>query len=286
MYPPPARWAASEPTPLDPRPVQLRRGRQPGPHTIAVAEPSNWASLACSATADDQRSAAIADYAVRIAGRPDLLAAARAELAGKDLGCYCPDDLPCHRDVLIDLAQPSGDLFALGGHALAITVARPWASLTLLPDALCPTMIHHRSWCTDYRGVVCIMAGHRIDETGITAASAARLDAGWHAAQTGWLGAAVLVDVHRARGCCPPWGHRPRRRDQRLYHWVFRHGARLARAVFGRGFLGIRPVSWAVLLRRNMVRSPDTPARCPNADRPLVDARPPPAPSHQKGSRP
>ena len=70
---------------------------------------------------------------------------------GKDLACHCPDDRPCHRDVLIDLAQPGDDPYA-GGHALGITVARPWASLTLLPEQLSPIMIHHRSWETDYRG--------------------------------------------------------------------------------------------------------------------------------------
>ena len=82
MYPPTARWASPEPTPLDPRPVHLRRGRRPGPHTVLVAEPSPWAGPACAAKTAELRGAAIADYAVRLAGRPDLLAAARTELAG------------------------------------------------------------------------------------------------------------------------------------------------------------------------------------------------------------
>ena len=30
---------------------------------------------------------------------------ARAELAGKDLMCFCPLDQPCHADVLLDLAN-------------------------------------------------------------------------------------------------------------------------------------------------------------------------------------
>ena len=29
----------------------------------------------------------------------------RAELAGKDLACWCPLDLPCHADVLLDIAN-------------------------------------------------------------------------------------------------------------------------------------------------------------------------------------
>jgi hypothetical protein len=30
----------------------------------------------------------------------------RAELAGKDLACWCPLDQPCHADVLLELANP------------------------------------------------------------------------------------------------------------------------------------------------------------------------------------
>ena len=31
----------------------------------------------------------------------------RAELAGKDLACWCPLDSPCHADVLLELANPT-----------------------------------------------------------------------------------------------------------------------------------------------------------------------------------
>jgi len=30
----------------------------------------------------------------------------RAELAGRDLACWCPLDQPCHADVLLELANP------------------------------------------------------------------------------------------------------------------------------------------------------------------------------------
>ena len=244
----PARWAPAQPTPLDPRPVRVDRRRRGAPHTICVAEPSQWAGGACAAGTAQLRAAALADYAVRLAGRPDLLAWVRAEMRGKDVGCHCAEGLPCHRDILIDLADPRTDAYATG-RALAVTVARPWASVTLLPEQLCPSVIHHRSWSTDYRGVLCgVMAARRLDEHGVAAVAAAGLDANWHASQGGWLGAAVLVDVHRARNCCAPWG-RAARRGAPLYHWVFRHGARLARPVFGHGFPGLRPVSWQVLVR-------------------------------------
>ncbi len=34
----------------------------------------------------------------------------RAELAGKDLMCWCPLDQPCHADVLLELANPKEQL--------------------------------------------------------------------------------------------------------------------------------------------------------------------------------
>jgi hypothetical protein len=36
---------------------------------------------------------------------PDLTATIRAELAGRDLACWCPLDQPCHADVLLEIAN-------------------------------------------------------------------------------------------------------------------------------------------------------------------------------------
>lgn len=36
---------------------------------------------------------------------PALTAAARRELAGRDLACWCPLDQPCHADVLLEIAN-------------------------------------------------------------------------------------------------------------------------------------------------------------------------------------
>jgi hypothetical protein len=46
-------------------------------------------------------------YRAFLADRPELAAAARAELAGRDLACWCPPDRPCHADVLLELAASS-----------------------------------------------------------------------------------------------------------------------------------------------------------------------------------
>lgn len=35
----------------------------------------------------------------------ELIEAARAELRGRDLACWCPLDQPCHADVLLELAN-------------------------------------------------------------------------------------------------------------------------------------------------------------------------------------
>jgi hypothetical protein len=43
----------------------------------------------------------------RWAFTPDV-EAMRAELAGRDLACWCPLDQPCHADVLLELANGDG----------------------------------------------------------------------------------------------------------------------------------------------------------------------------------
>jgi hypothetical protein len=50
-------------------------------------------------------AAAVALYRTWLTTRPDLVAAVRAELAGRDLACWCPPQRPCHADVLLALAR-------------------------------------------------------------------------------------------------------------------------------------------------------------------------------------
>lgn len=38
-------------------------------------------------------------------GPPALVAMVRAELAGRDLACWCALDVPCHVDVLLEVAN-------------------------------------------------------------------------------------------------------------------------------------------------------------------------------------
>jgi hypothetical protein len=253
----PARWSVTELTDLDPHPVaQLPRVALPA-HTRSVGEPSPWHCPGHHTRDPIARAAAVTEYAVWLAGRLDLLQAARTELAGANLACTCGlDSGPCHRDVLLDIANPPADPFTGGGHAMGVTLRRPWASMLLVPESLGGRLVDTRTWSTDYRGSVAVLGGTRIDERGMATAKSHGLDADWHGAQAGWLGAAVLVDIHPARrSCCSPCVRR-QRSDIRLYHWVFTAPARLALRTYGRGFMGLRPVSWSVLVRRGALVPP------------------------------
>lgn len=52
----------------------------------------------------ETREEAIQRFREYIAARPDLIAAARRELRGKDLVCWCAP-LACHADVLLEIAN-------------------------------------------------------------------------------------------------------------------------------------------------------------------------------------
>lgn len=42
---------------------------------------------------------------LRVGHLPFTAEQARAELAGRDLACWCPLDQPCHADVLLEIAN-------------------------------------------------------------------------------------------------------------------------------------------------------------------------------------
>lgn len=59
------------------------------------------------------REECVALYREQVTGQPDMLdyrhksrvSEIRAELAGKDLACWCPPYEPCHADVLLEIAN-------------------------------------------------------------------------------------------------------------------------------------------------------------------------------------
>lgn len=54
---------------------------------------------------DATREQAVAMYRRWLDERPSLVEAARAELPGRDLMCWCPPDEPCHADLLLAVAN-------------------------------------------------------------------------------------------------------------------------------------------------------------------------------------
>lgn len=242
---------------LDTHAIETRHD-QPHPNTLHLPD-LGWDTNCDKAIDREQRWAAVAAYAVRLAARSDLIAR-RSDLAGQSLSCTCPHGQPCQRDVLLDLADPAVHAGRRYGRTYGMTIRRPWASLLLVPGELGGKTIENRTWSTQYRGPLLIIAGTRVDPEGVQAATAAGLSAAWHTRQQGWLGAAVLVDVHPARtGCCQPWGQQPRGSEE-LYHWVFKHPERLASPAYGTGFLGLRKVAWSNLIRHNALHQTTTPA--------------------------
>ena len=96
-----------------PERIQLRRtkGWRKPPDAVVVARPSRWGNpyrigdrhpvhrrpMSRDETIDLIRAA--------YAERPEWVAAARQALAGRDLACWCALDVPCHADVLLDVAN-------------------------------------------------------------------------------------------------------------------------------------------------------------------------------------
>jgi len=113
------------------RPVRVQLSRKKGwrmpLNTVSVARPGKWGNpfnvggyhrLGCGFGYLTALSAEYADASfTHVKTREQAVAMFRqyhalskpvrfAELAGKNLACWCPLDQPCHADVLIELANP------------------------------------------------------------------------------------------------------------------------------------------------------------------------------------
>ncbi len=87
--------------------VQLSRaaGWRLPPGAVSVAYPTKWANpFRPPARTPAANAAALDRYRQHLAGHPELVEAARTELAGKDLACWCAPELPCHADLLLVIA--------------------------------------------------------------------------------------------------------------------------------------------------------------------------------------
>ena len=91
-----------------PRRIQLRRvkGWRLPPGAVKVADTSKFRNPYRPPLRTPAANAwAKARYVLHLTDHPELVEAARRELAGRDLACYCAPDLPCHADVLLELAN-------------------------------------------------------------------------------------------------------------------------------------------------------------------------------------
>lgn len=88
-------------------PVRIQRRRTRGwrmpPGTVVVSRPSRWGNP--YAVTMYGRTLAVELFAAYLQGKPELLAAVRRELRGRNLACWCALDQPCHADVLLRVAN-------------------------------------------------------------------------------------------------------------------------------------------------------------------------------------
>jgi len=91
------------------RPVRVQRQRAAGwrmpPGAIYVGRPTRWGNP--FTIVEHDCPGAVARYRAALLSDPARLAAARRELGGRDLACWCRLDVPCHADVLLELANPT-----------------------------------------------------------------------------------------------------------------------------------------------------------------------------------
>lgn len=89
-----------------PRRIQLRRtkGWRLPDGAVVVTRPSRWGNpfrIQEGTTAAE----AVARYEEWLHAQPEFMAEVRAELAGRDLACWCRDGAPCHALVLMAVAN-------------------------------------------------------------------------------------------------------------------------------------------------------------------------------------
>jgi hypothetical protein len=71
------------------------------------------AGYCCPCRTTHDRAGSITAYAHDLAARPAMVAAARRDLAGRDLACWCRLSDPCHGDILLTVAAGQDPLAAL-----------------------------------------------------------------------------------------------------------------------------------------------------------------------------
>lgn len=74
------------------------------PGAVYIGRPSKWGNPFVIGR-DGRRDEVIAKYREWLLAQSEKVAQAKAELAGKDLVCWCSPEA-CHGDVLVEVANP------------------------------------------------------------------------------------------------------------------------------------------------------------------------------------
>jgi hypothetical protein len=92
--------------PPEPQRIQLRRtkGWRKPEGSVVVARPTKWGNPVSKALVPDPVDL-VRYYEKWIELFPHVAQAARRELRGHDLACWCPLNQPCHADVLLKIAN-------------------------------------------------------------------------------------------------------------------------------------------------------------------------------------
>lgn len=87
-----------------PKVLNRRRDAIPA-DAVYIGRPGKWGNPFAIGR-DGDRATVIARYRAWLLSRPDVVDAARRELAGRDLVCWCAPEA-CHGDVLLAVANAS-----------------------------------------------------------------------------------------------------------------------------------------------------------------------------------
>jgi hypothetical protein len=85
--------------------VQIRRtkGWRRPPNTMFVARPSLLGNP--YSVAEHGRAEALRLYREWIMDQPELIEMLRRDMRGLSLACWCPPGVPCHADILLEIAN-------------------------------------------------------------------------------------------------------------------------------------------------------------------------------------
>lgn len=105
------------------------------PNARSVAYPTRWANPFRPHHRNlEANRAAVETFSHWLTSQPDLVAAARQELTGRDHACWCPLDLPCHADVWLALLDQAPRATLTGPHGGAANPVRATTRPVPMPN--------------------------------------------------------------------------------------------------------------------------------------------------------